>query len=122
LAPVLSESGTRLWTAEDRAGGRIIFERTSQFSLESRCPKFYACSPPMISGTAFRSLAGVAQIWFPALVEHSLRMGEVGMLVDESELREELQTLQNTVYGILVTTRRCWRDFCRPIRSATRTT
>jgi hypothetical protein len=101
LDPVLSKTGTQLCIVERRGDREFLIESSSARATKSTYPKFYVCSPAMISGSGLRTLADVVQIWFPAVIDGSLRMGEIGMLVDESELDAGLQKLQNTVYRAL---------------------
>jgi hypothetical protein len=101
VEPILSKAGMQLCTTRKHADRELPIALSSPASAKSTYPRFYVCSPAMSEGSGLRTLAGIVQIWFPEIVEGSLRMGEIGMLVAESELDGQLQNLQETLYRTL---------------------
>jgi hypothetical protein len=55
----------------------------------------------MIKEGGLDSMANIVQVWFPMRVEGALRMGEVGMLVTDSELDSQMRKLQGEIYRAL---------------------
>jgi hypothetical protein len=99
LEPVLATSGTRLCVAEKK-GDRYFFRPASSNEVsDTGHSKFYPCYPEMLEAGGLESLANVMQIWFPALKNNSLRMGEIAILVNESELNGELRKRQDSIYS-----------------------
>lgn len=98
---VLSKTGTRLCRAQER-GDRWFFHEIATPEVEASArPRFYACHPAMFKQGGLDSLANIAQIWFPVRVEGDLRMGELGMLVTDSELEPQMRELQEEIYRAL---------------------
>jgi hypothetical protein len=98
---VLSRTGTRLCRAQKREGRWTFREIASREANERDFPQFYACDPAMVKQGSLDSLANIVQVWFPMRVETTLRMGEVGMLVTDSELDSPMRTLQGEIYRAL---------------------
>lgn len=61
-------------------------------------PNFYTCHPAMMNERTFDSLANIVQVWLPVQVKDELRVSEVGMLVTDSELEDDLRRLQQDIY------------------------
>jgi hypothetical protein len=101
LEAVLSKTGTRLCRAEERDDRWFFREvRTPEVEADVR-PKFYVCHPAMRKEGGLDSLANIVQVWYPIRVGGDLRMGEVGMLVTESELDNQMRELQGEIYRAL---------------------
>jgi hypothetical protein len=101
LDTVLSKAGTRLCRAEKREGRWFFREVASPEAIENVVPHFYPCHPAMIGTRGLDSLANIVQLWLPVHEAGSLRMGEVGMLVTDSELDSQMRELQEAVYRAL---------------------
>lgn len=52
----------------------------------------------MMNERTFDSLANIVQVWLPVQVKDELRVSEVGMLVTDSELEDDLRRLQQDIY------------------------
>ena len=101
LEAVLSKTGTGLCRAKKREN-RWFFSEVMTPEVEAGArPRFYACHPAMIKEGSLDSLANIVQVWFPVRVEGDLRMGEVGMLVTDSELDVQMRELQREIYRAL---------------------
>ena len=98
---VLSKTGTRLCRAKERENRWFFHEVITPEVEVSARPKFYVCHPAMLERGSLDSLANVVQVWFPARVEGDLRMGEVGVLVTDSELSAQMRKLQEKIYRAL---------------------
>lgn len=98
LEPVLAESGARLCIAEKRGKRWFLVDGAPPETTKARYPKFYPCHPAMTSAEGLDSLANIVQVWYPVLEESRLRMGEIGMLVTDSELPAKLRELQEDIY------------------------
>ncbi len=101
LEAVLSATGARLCRTEKREGRWFFREAASPEVSKNGVPQFYVCHPAMIKEGGLGSLANIVQVWFPMRVEGELRMGEVGMLVADSELDSQMRELQGEVYRAL---------------------
>jgi hypothetical protein len=101
LEAVLSGVGARLCRAEKREGRWFFQEAASPEASKSAVPQFYVCFPAMLKEGGLDSLANIVQLWFPLRVEGDLRMGEVGMLIADSELDSRLCELQGRIYDEL---------------------
>jgi hypothetical protein len=101
LESVLSKTGTRLCRAVEREGRWFFREVESPEVSKNGVPQFYPCHPAMIKECGLDSLANIVQVWFPVRVEGDLRMGEVGMLVADSELDSKMRELQGEIYRAL---------------------
>jgi hypothetical protein len=99
LEPVLVTSGARLCLADKKDDRYSFRPALSNEVSETGYSKFYPCYPEMLETAGFESLANVVQIWFPALTTNSLRMGEIAILVDESELNGEMRKRQDNIYS-----------------------
>jgi|SRR6185437_15408344 len=98
LEAVLSGVGARLCRADKREGRWFLRDIASPEVEKSAVAQFYVCFPEMIKEDGIGSLANIVQVWFPARAEGELRMGEVGMLVADSELDGRLCELQGEIY------------------------
>ena len=98
---VLSAAGARLCRAHKREGRWVFQEVQSDDTHTSAVPQFYACLPGMIKEVGLDSLANLVQVWFPKRIGSDLCMGEVGMLIADSELDARLCQLQARIYGEL---------------------
>ena len=98
LQPILAKSGTTLLAAVEQGERWYFRDDAPPERSRARFPKFYPCPPGMIKSDGFKSLANIVQVWPPVIEERRLRMGEIGMLVDESELPVELRKLQEDIY------------------------
>ena len=98
LTPVLSDTGARLCRAEKREGRYKFYETTPPGESNREMLQLYACHPTMINAVSLGSLADIVQVSFPASVEGELRMGEVGMLIADSELDSQMRDLQQSLY------------------------
>jgi hypothetical protein len=97
LAPILACYGLAICRAEKRNDRWFLFGVEASDQRESNLPQFYLLD----SITATRgvdSLANIVQVWLPKEINDSLHMGEVGMLVAESDLGEKMVELQRSVY------------------------
>ena len=101
LDAVLSRAGARLCRAEKRDGRWFFLEVAPPGASKNAVPQFYVCLPAMVKEHGLDSLANIVQVWFPTRGEGDLRMGEVGMLIADSELNGRLRELQGTIYGEL---------------------
>ncbi len=101
LDAVLAKTGTRLCRAHEREDRWFFQEAGSVEVGPGARPKFYVCHPAMVKERGLDSLANIVQVWFPMRVESTLRMGEVGMLVTDSELDGRMRELQEEIYRTL---------------------
>lgn len=101
LEVVLSRTGTRLCRAVEREGRWFFREVASPEVSKNGVPQFYPCHAAMIKKGSLDPLANIVQVWFPVRVEGDLRMGEVGMLVTDSELDSQMRELQGDIYRAL---------------------
>src|SRR6185437_7884866 len=101
LDAVLSSVGARLCRAVKREGRWLFHDVASPKESEGAAAQFYVCFPEMIKEGGMGSLANIVQVWFPTRAKGELRMGEVGMLIAESELEGRLCELQGKIYDRL---------------------
>lgn len=101
LEPVLAARHVSLCIADKRQN-RYFFREAASIEAEARrYSEFYPCHPAMIKEGGLDSMANIVQVWFPMRVEGALRMGEVGMLVTDSELDSQMRKLQGEIYRAL---------------------
>lgn len=100
LDAVLAKNGVGLCVAMEQ-DGRWSFREAEAEAKPSRPPVFYVYHSGMMKDTGLDSLANIVQIWFPMRVDGDLRMGEVGMMITESDLDGGVQALQGRVYDAL---------------------
>ena len=98
LDPVLARSGARLCVAEERNERWYFREVSSLSDSKANYPKFYICHPAMIGTKGLDSLANIVQVRAPVREDGRLRMGEIGMLITESELSEEHRQFGADIY------------------------
>ena len=97
LKPILARYGLVVCRAEKRNDRWCFFPIEASDRYEARLPQFYLFDS--ISAPAgVDSLANIVQIWFPRNMDGSLCMGEVGMLVAESNLDARMVGLQRKLY------------------------
>lgn len=98
LEPVLVKSGMR-WCIAEKRNDRYVFREASIPEAEkAKSRHVYACHPSMVKAGGLDSLANVVQVWVPVPEKGRLRMGEIGMLITESELSEEHRKLEEEIY------------------------
>lgn len=95
---VLSRTGTHLCRAQKRDGHWLFLDVEAPIAVGGRLPQLYPCHAAMIKRGGLSSLANIVQISLPAHGGGDLRMGEVGMLVADSELDESTCQLQQRIY------------------------
>ena len=100
LDVVFAKNGVELCVATKR-GDRWFFREASAETSPDRPPVFYVHHPDMTKEDGLDSLANIVQIWLPALMGGDLRMGEVGMLITDSELDGRVRELQGEIYSVL---------------------
>ncbi len=98
---VLSAAGARLCRAHKRERRWFFVEARSDDASTSAVPQFYIRLPAMIKEGGLDSLANLVQMWFPNRIGGDLRVGEVGMLIADSELDPRLCQLQAKIYDQL---------------------
>lgn len=92
-----SSSEFRICRAEERKS-RWYFQEVRIADIDMHCAPLFLYPAHLDQGDGLRSRANIVNVWFPVRTDGDLRMGEVGLLIGESDLSDSMRKAQGRVF------------------------